>query len=196
MGLKDLLLQRAGSLGSLAENVEATEKAFSNQRSSLSSRGSHENAEGGAKTDTEGGEPENLSRDLLFSEDTKATEATSLKAKEESGSLAKNQKATEATDPADWQGKAEDVAPQPEPAPRRPSLTPASGSLVQRLVAAGATVNTYGSRASIRAPAGIPLELVQAVEARGWRIIPGGKPNPEAEHDSWLAGVPIADLSR
>jgi hypothetical protein len=198
MGLKDLLLQRAGSRGSLTQNGEATEKVVSNQRGSLNSRGSHENAGGRAKTDTEGGDPENLSRDLLFSEVTKDTEATSLKAKEESGSLAKNQKATEATDPADWQGKAEDVAPQPEPesARWRPSLAPASGSLFQRLVAAGATVNTYGSRASIRAPAGIPLELVKVVEARGWRIIPGGKPNLEAEHDSWLAGVPIADLSR
>jgi hypothetical protein len=198
MALKDLLLKRAGSLGSLAENVEATEKAFSSQLSSLSSRGSHENAGGGANTDTEGGEPKNFSRDPLFGEATKATEATSLKTREEFGSLEKNQKATEATDPIDWQCKIEDVAPQsePEPAPLRPSLAPVSGSLVQRLVAAGASFDTYGSRASIRAPAGIPLELVQSVEARGWRIIPGGKPNPEAEHDSWLAGVPIADLSR
>ena len=196
MGLKDLLLQRAGSLGSLAENAEATEKALSNQSGSLSSRGSHENAGGRAKKDTGCSDPENLSRDLLFSEVTKATEATSLKIKEESGSLAKIQKATEATDPADWQGQAEHVAPQPKPARWRPSLAPAPGSLVQRLVAAGATVNTYGSRASIRAPAGIPAELLHEVEARGWRIIPGGKPNPVAERDSRLAGVPMADLSR
>ena len=78
-----------------------------------------------------------------------------------------------------------------EPDPR---LLPPKGSLQSRLVAVGATVNTYGKRASVRAPAGIPLELVREVEARGWAIIPGGKPNPEAEHDSWLAGVPIAEL--
>lgn len=81
-----------------------------------------------------------------------------------------------------------------------PRLLPPNGSLVARLCAAGATVRTYGSRdgatAEIEAPAGIPLELVREVERRGWRIIPGGKPNPEAEHDSWLAGVPIADLGR
>lgn len=79
-------------------------------------------------------------------------------------------------------------------------LRPPKGSLVARLCAAGATVRTYGTRdgatAAIEAPAGIPAELLREVETRGWRIIPGGKPNPEAEHDSWLADVPIADLSR
>ena len=75
-----------------------------------------------------------------------------------------------------------------------PRLVPPKGSLQARLVAVGATVNTYGKRASVRAPAGIPSELVREVEARGWAIIPGGKPNREAEHDSWLAGVPIAEL--
>ena len=78
-----------------------------------------------------------------------------------------------------------------EPDPR---LLPPKGSLQARLVAVGATVNTYGKRASVRAPAGIPLELVKEVEARGWAIIPGGSPNAEAEHDTWLAGVPIAEL--
>lgn len=91
----------------------------------------------------------------------------------------------------------------PDPVPKsadpicpvqRPALLPVAGSLQARLVAVGATVNTYGKRASVRAPAGIPPELVREVEARGWAIIPGGKPNPEAEHDSWLAGVPIAEL--
>jgi hypothetical protein len=48
--------------------------------------------------------------------------------------------------------------------------------------------------AEIEAPPGIPTDLLHEVEARGWRIIPGGKANPEAEHDSWLAGVPIAEL--
>ncbi len=83
---------------------------------------------------------------------------------------------------------------------RRPRPLP-SGSVVARLCAAGATVRTYGLRgggatAEIEAPAGIPAELMREVERRGWRIIPGGKPNPEAEHDSWLAGVAIADLGR
>ena len=77
-----------------------------------------------------------------------------------------------------------------------PAFGPVPGSLQARLVAVGATVNTYGKRASVRAPAGIPLELVREVEARGWAIIPGGRPNDEAEHDTWLAGVPIAELER
>ena len=80
-----------------------------------------------------------------------------------------------------------------EPDPR---LVPPKGSLQARLVAVGATVNTYGKRASVRAPAGIPSELAREVEARGWAIIPGGTPNPEAEHDSSLAGVPISELER
>ena len=79
-----------------------------------------------------------------------------------------------------------------------PSLLPPKGSLVHRLCTAGATVRTWsegrGGKASIEAPAGIPGELLREVEARGWRVIPGGKPNPEAEHDSWLAGVPIREL--
>ena len=108
-------------------------------------------------------------------------------------------------DPGDeglaWHGEYEaPLPPASEPVPHRPSHAPAPGSLVQRLVAAGATVRTWsdgrGGKASIEAPAGIPLELVKEVEARGWAIIPGGKPNPEAEHDSWLAGLPIAELER
>ena len=83
-----------------------------------------------------------------------------------------------------------------EPDPR---LVPPKGSLVRRLCAAGATVRTYGLKgggasADIEAPAGIRAELVHEIEARGWTVIPGGKANPEAVHDSWLAGVPIADL--
>ena len=106
-------------------------------------------------------------------------------------------------DPGDeglaWHGEYEaPLPPASEPVPPRPSHAPAPGSLVQRLVAAGATVRTWsdgrGGKASIEAPAGIPLELVEEIERRGWAIIPGGKPNTEAEHDSWLAGVPIADL--
>ena len=80
-----------------------------------------------------------------------------------------------------------------------PHLVPPKGSFVQRLCAAGATVRTYGIKgggasAEIEVPAGIPADLLHEVEARGWRIIPGGRANPEAEHDSWLAGVPIAEL--
>ena len=75
-------------------------------------------------------------------------------------------------------------------------LVPPAGSLQARIVAVGATVNTYGKCASVRAPVGIPAELVQEIEGSGWHIIPGGKPNPEAEHDSWLAGVPIVELER
>jgi hypothetical protein len=100
----------------------------------------------------------------------------------------------------EWPGEAAEpfagdrIGGEPEPEPSRPLLAPVAGSLVQRLMAAGATINTYGKLAEVRAPAGIPLELVQEVEACGWRIIPGGKPNPEAEHDSWLAGVPAAEF--
>jgi hypothetical protein len=49
--------------------------------------------------------------------------------------------------------------------------------------------------AEIEAPGGLSVKLVAEVEARGWRIIPGGRANPEAVHDSWLAGVPVADLA-
>jgi hypothetical protein len=87
---------------------------------------------------------------------------------------------------------------QSPPRKSRPSNPPASGSLVERLCAAGATVRTWsvgrGGQASIEAPVGISAELLREVEARGWRIIPGGRANPEAVHDSWLAGVPIAAL--
>lgn len=94
-----------------------------------------------------------------------------------------------------WHGEYEaPLPPASEPVPHRPSHAPAPGSLVQRLVAAGATINPYGGKPSVLAPAGISADLVREVEARGWRIIPGGKANPEAEHDSWLAGVPIREL--
>jgi hypothetical protein len=77
-----------------------------------------------------------------------------------------------------------------------PRLRPPQGSLVSRLCAAGATVRTWGcgDRSQVELPAGISAELLREVEARGWRIIPGGRANPEAVHDSWLAGVPIAAL--
>ena len=70
------------------------------------------------------------------------------------------------------------------------------GSLVARLTAAGATVRTWGGgdRSQVELPAGISADLLREVEARGWRIIPGGRANPKAVHDSWLAGVPIAEL--
>ena len=82
-----------------------------------------------------------------------------------------------------------------EPSGRLPTSPPAS-SLVARLAAAGATVRVWdgGDHSQVELPAGIPADLLHEVEARGWRIIPGGWANPEAEHDSWLAGVPIADL--
>jgi hypothetical protein len=110
-----------------------------------------------------------------------------------------NAERASAPDPGEWRGEVEH---EPEPKPGKPDWwhpkpLPA-GSLVARLCAAGATVRSYstgqGGIASIEAPAGIPAELVREVEARGWRIIPGGRPNRDAEHDSWLGGVSIHDL--
>jgi hypothetical protein len=79
-----------------------------------------------------------------------------------------------------------------------PPKPPASGSLVARLCAAGCTVRTWsngrGGQAGIEAPAGISADLLREVEARGWRIIPGGRADPEAMHDSWHAGVSIAKI--
>ena len=104
-----------------------------------------------------------------------------------------------APDPGDWRCEVEQVpASRGEPDWWRPKPLPA-GSLVARLCAAGATVRTWsngqGGQASIEAPAGIPAELVAEVERRGWRIIPGGRPNSEGEHDSWaFGGVPVAEL--
>jgi hypothetical protein len=108
-----------------------------------------------------------------------------------------------APDPGDWRGEVEkpqEPSPRAEPDWWRPKPLPA-GSLVARLVASGATVQTWstghGGQASIEAPASIPAELVAEVERRGWRIIPGGRPNPEAEHDSWaFGGVPAAEFDR
>lgn len=217
MGLKERLLALAtadGNLGNLSNFVEVTGKAVSDQRGNLGSLGNLEK-EGGehktAETATAGGE-NRLTRPLL-NEVTKVTKVTALKTKVESGNLSPEREVTEVTGrlvpagpvaPGDagleWTGEAEDVPPRaPEPDWRRPRPLP-EGSLVSRLCAAGATVRTWsvgrGGQASIEAPAGIPADLVKEVEARGWRIIPGGLPNPEAEHDSWLAGVPIADLER
>ena len=79
-------------------------------------------------------------------------------------------------------------------------LRPPPGSLHARLCEAGATVRTYGgqqgAKAEVELPAGISAELLHEVEARGWCIIPGGRANAEAEHDSWLNGVPISELIR
>jgi hypothetical protein len=219
MGLKERLIALAagdGNLGNLSNSAEVTGKIVSNQRVNPGNPGNlekgecaHETAEMGAA------EGENRLTRRLLSEVTEVTEVTSLKPKAESGNLASEREVTEVTgrlvpagdvalgpdDPGDegleWCGEVEDVPPpKSDPEPHRPSLAPPVGSLKARLVAVGATVNAYGKCASVRAPAGIPLELVKDVEARGWRIIPGGKANPEAEHDSWLACVPIAELER
>jgi hypothetical protein len=79
---------------------------------------------------------------------------------------------------------------------RRRANSPLAGPLVARLAAVGATVREWdgGGQSQIELPAGIPADLLHEVEARGWRIIPGGRANPDAVHDSWLAGVPIAEL--
>ena len=216
MGLKERLLARRAAAGNTSNtgNVGCvTEKTVIEQGGNTGSTGNTDFEGVGAKEDTDevsGGE--NLSRDPLLSLVTLVTGVTGLKTKGKSGNKVGAARVTDVTDalvsagrvalgqddPGDhrpgWAGEAEDVAPhKPEPAWWRPRQLP-QGSLHARLVAAGATINTYGSKASVRAPAGIPAELVQEVEARGWTIIPGGKPNPEAEHDSWLAGVPIADL--
>jgi hypothetical protein len=75
--------------------------------------------------------------------------------------------------------------------------SPPAGSLLARLAAAGATVRVWNEddQSQIELPAGISADLLHEVEARGWRIIPGGRANLEAVHDSWLAGVPIAELA-
>lgn len=182
MGLKDLLLQRAGNL---AGSPVVTGKAVSNQSGNLGSSGNLENGEDEGETTaagTSGGE-NRLTR-LLLDEVTKVTEVTAVKTKGKSGNLMDCSEIAKVT--------ARDVPAWYPPKPL------AEGSLVQRLVAAGATVRTWsngrGGQASIEAPAGIPAELVVEVEARGWRIIPGGRANTEANHDSWLAGVPVAEL--
>lgn len=102
-------------------------------------------------------------------------------------------------DGLEWQGEVEESqARTSEPEPHRAYLAPPAGSLVARLAAAGATVREWdgGYQSQVELPAGIPAELLHEVEARGWRIIPGGRANPEAVHDSWLAGVPIRELER
>lgn len=216
MGLKERLLARRDAAGNTGNtgNVECvTGKTVIEQGGNTGSTGNTDFEEVGAKEDTDGvSGGENLSRDPLLSLVTLVTGVTGLKTKAKSGNKVGAARVTGVTDalvpagpvalgqddPGDhglgWVGEAQGAAPpKPEPAWWRPKLLP-QGSLHARLVAAGATINTYGSKASVRAPAGIPAELVQEVEARGWAIIPGGKPNPEAEHDSWLAGVPVAEL--
>jgi hypothetical protein len=214
MGLKERLLALAAGDGNPTNPPEVTGKDVLNQSGNPSNPGNPEKGDGGhetAETGTAGGE-NRLTRPLL-NEVTKVTKVTALKTKAESGNPNAEREVTGVTGhrvpatpvaPGDagveWTGEAEDVAPHaPEPDWRRPRPLP-EASLVARLCAAGATVRTWsngrGGQASIEAPAGIPTDLLREVEARGWRIIPGGKPNPEAEHDSWLAGVPIADLQR
>ena len=215
MGLKERLLALAagdGNPGNPTNPAEVTGKDVSNQSGNPSNPGNPEKGKGGhetAETGTAGGE-NRLTRPLL-NEVTKVTKVTALKTKAESGNPNAKREVTGVTGhlvpatpvaPGDagleWTGEAEDVPPcAPEPDWRRPRSLP-EGSLVARLCAAGATVRTWsvgrGGQASIEAPAGIPAELLHEVEARGWRVIPGGRANPEAVHDSWLAGVPIADL--
>jgi hypothetical protein len=219
MGLKDLLLQRAGNPGNLGTPGEVTGKAVSNHSGNLGNLGNVENGECATENEDAGGVAagNRLTRPLL-SEVTKVTEVTALKTIAESGNLNAECEVTEVTgclepagdvalgtgDPGDsgleWHGEVEyQPAPRAEPASQPPKHAPAKGSLVARLVAAGATVNTWsvgrGGQASVRAPAGIPLELVNKVEARGWRVIPGGRANAEAEHDSWaFGGVGIREL--
>jgi hypothetical protein len=100
-------------------------------------------------------------------------------------------------DGLEWRGEHEEpLAPAPEPVPHRPSHALASGSLAARLAAAGATVREWdgGDQSQVELPAGIPADLLHEIEPRGWSVIPGGRANLEAEHDSWLAGVPIREL--
>lgn len=218
MGLKERLLALAagdGNTGNTAEEARVTEKTVTEQGGNTGNPGNTDFGEGEHETaemGTPGGE-NTLTRPLL-SRVTRATGVTSLKTRAESGNTTTDARVTGVTgrlvpsapvalgpdDPGDegleWQGEAEDVpARKGEPDWWRPRPLP-EGTLHARLVAAGATINTYGKCASVRAPAGIPAELLHEVEARGWRIIPGGRANPEAEHDSWLAGVPIAELER
>jgi len=220
MGLKERLLALAAGERSpcyLGENDEVTKKTVAKQGCTPcypcyleKEEGAHETA--GHVAD----EGQNRLTRLLLSKVTEVTEVTGLKTKGKSVTSPPAPEVTEVTgqlvpagdvalgpdDPGDegleWQGEVEDVPPpEPEPQPEPvPHLwAPPEGSLQRRLVAVGATVNSYGKQASVRAPAGIPLELVEEVERRGWRIIPGGKPNPEAEHDSWaFGGVGIREL--
>lgn len=216
MGLKELLTARAVPVCNLCNRVtsgEVTEITVSNQRCNLCNRCNltkEESADETAEAGTAAGE-NCLTRPLL-SEVTEVTQVTALKTKEESCNLTGTAEVTSgkrcpASDVApspddpgddglDWAGEVE-PEPEPEPEWRRPRPLPET-SLVAALVAAGATVRTWsdrrGGKASIEAPAGIPAELVHEIDARGWRIIPGGRANPEAEHDSWLAGVPIAEF--
>ena len=217
MGLKERLLALAAGDGNLTDSPEVTGKAVIEQDGNPRSPGNLENGEGEHETTRMGtAEGQNRLTRLLLSKVTKVTEVTALKTKAESGNLAPEREVTEVTgqlvpagdvalgpdDPGDsgmeWSGEVEEpiagdriVEPESEPPPWAPPV----GSLQARLVAVCATVNTYGKQASVRAPAGIPLELVEEVERRGWRVIPGGKPNPEAEHDSWaFGGVGIREL--
>ena len=203
MGLKERLLALAagdGNSGNTAENIHVTEKAVSNQSSNTGDAGNTGSRECLGETGTAGApDRENLTHVPLLSRVTRVTGVTSLKTREESGNTAGESRVAGVTDDEglEWQGEADDVAPPPEPqlSHRGGPNPPAEGSLVARLCAAGATVRSYGSEASIVAPAGIPVELLAEVERRGWRIIPGGKPNAEAEHDSWaFGGVGIREL--
>ena len=210
MTLKDVLArlaQEGGSMSSTAASGHATGKSHmepSGSASSISSMGFVDGRDEITEEATCGvGAGENAHASYNNNA-TLATYATALKERGKTGSKAGSTFATACypgLHPAAWQGEAEDVAPQPVPAPRlrRAPNPPAESSLVQRLVAAGATVRTWsngrGGQASVEAPAGIPAGLVAEVDRRGWRIIPGGKANPEADHDSWaFGGVGIQEL--
>ena len=205
MGLKERLLARlaeAGNHGNRATESLVTEFSSTKQQGNHRNHGNRDlgkvEGESGEEAAGVGPDPEKASRDLYYNKVTTVTTVTALETKADSGNRADDVAVTAVTepDPVEWQGEAEDVAPpKPEPAWWRPRPLP-QASLHARLVAVGATVNTYGSKASVRAPAGIPADLLHEVEARGWRVIPGGRANPEALHDSWLAGVPIRELER
>jgi hypothetical protein len=96
---------------------------------------------------------------------------------------------------------AEVASTAPRAGRRRPDRLcanpPAPTSLIARLTAAGATVRTWGGgdNSLVEVPECLSDGLLREVGARGWRVIRGGKPNAEAEHDSWaFGGVGIRGL--
>ena len=76
----------------------------------------------------------------------------------------------------------------------------AAGGLVARLCRWGAAIRSWaaesGDATEIEVPFDMLAGLAREIRARGWRIVPDGKRNPEAEHDSWLAGIPCRELER
>ena len=209
MSLKELLLRRAagaGNIGSTATGPLVTRKTFSDQSGSNGNAGNADFGHG-RETRADGSTATAVKQDILVKLDsrdlpsmcvTHVTHVTMLENKEKTGNTRQAADVTRVTfgvEPA--------ASPQGKPAAdrgrspswREPNL-PTPGSLVGRLAAAGATVRVWdgGDQSHVELPAGISAELLHEVEARGWRIIAGGRANPEAVHDSWLAGVPIAEL--